>query len=120
MHLRISHLILALLYSLPAAALQIADLGLQISLGSAVNLQSEIADLKSAKINPNYKTINAEQATSDSDPIYNFARSLIALRAKTPAFAGEDGIGKVNFGKLRGRGERRGRFAFEGMGSADL
>jgi len=37
-------------------------------------------------VNPNYKTINAEQATTDPDSIYNYTRALITLRAKTPAF----------------------------------
>jgi oligo-1,6-glucosidase len=37
-------------------------------------------------INPNYKTINAEQATPDPASIYNYTHALIALRAKTPAF----------------------------------
>jgi oligo-1,6-glucosidase len=36
-------------------------------------------------VNPNYKTINAAQAVSDSDSIYNYTARLIAFRAKTPA-----------------------------------
>ncbi len=37
-------------------------------------------------VNPNYKTINAAQAVSDPDSIYNYTARLIAFRAKTPAF----------------------------------
>jgi len=36
-------------------------------------------------VNPNYKTINARQAVSDPDSIYNYFRKLLALRKKTPA-----------------------------------
>nr|WP_205680189.1 alpha-glucosidase [Brenneria salicis]NMN92729.1 oligo-1,6-glucosidase [Brenneria salicis ATCC 15712 = DSM 30166]RBP63706.1 oligo-1,6-glucosidase [Brenneria salicis ATCC 15712 = DSM 30166] len=36
-------------------------------------------------VNPNYTTINARQAVDDPASIYHYYRSLIALRAKTPA-----------------------------------
>ncbi len=40
-------------------------------------------------INPNCKTINADQTTADPDAIYNYIRALITLRAKTPASSTE-------------------------------
>jgi oligo-1,6-glucosidase len=36
-------------------------------------------------VNPNYKTINAKQATADPDSVYAYFSKLIALRKKTPA-----------------------------------
>ena len=36
-------------------------------------------------VNPNYKEINAKQAQTDPDSIYNYFKKLIGLRGKTPA-----------------------------------
>ena len=37
------------------------------------------------KVNPNYESVNAENAQSDPDSIWNFYRQIIALRKKTAA-----------------------------------
>ncbi|HEY5812389.1 MAG TPA: alpha-glucosidase C-terminal domain-containing protein, partial [Terrimicrobiaceae bacterium] len=36
-------------------------------------------------VNPNYKEINAKQAQTDPDSIYNYFKNVIGLRKKTPA-----------------------------------
>lgn len=37
-------------------------------------------------VNPNYKSINATEATADRNSIYNYFAKLIALRKTSPAF----------------------------------